>query len=92
MTCSSCKHLKEDRKYEGAVSGCRYYCEKYKTYVDGSNYGCENYDKSYSRSNYTCDKICDDGRNFYDDSRPISFYIFVLILVVIFGLIITILT
>lgn len=86
MTCSGCKYLNTDKKYEGAVSGCKYYCEKYKTYIDGSQYSCENYEKSYSRSNYTCDKICDDGNNFYDDNRSVSFYIFVLILIIIGGL------
>ena len=47
MTCSSCKYLNTDKKYEGAVSGCKYYCEKYKTYIDGSQYSCDKYDKNY---------------------------------------------
>ena len=92
MTCSSCKYLKEDKKYEGAVSGCKYYCEKYKTYIDGSQYSCEKYDKHYGRSNYTCDKICDDGKNFYDDDRPISFYIIILVLIIIICFILKIFT
>lgn len=90
MTCSSCKYLKEDKKYEGAVSGCKYYCSKFETYIDASQYSCEKYEKSYSRNNYTCDKMCDDGRNFYDDDRPLSFYIFMLIIIIVVGLIITI--
>ena len=92
MTCSSCKYLNEDKKYEGAVSGCKYYCEKYKTYIDGSQYSCEEYDKNYGRSNYTCDKICEDGNNFYDDDKPISFYIFILGLIIVLGFILKIFT
>lgn len=87
MTCSSCKYLNTDKKYEGCVSGCKYYCEKYKTYIDGSQYSCDNYEKHYGRSNYTCDKICEDGNNFHDDDKSISYYITVLILIIIGGLI-----
>lgn len=90
MTCSSCKYLKEDKKYEGSVSGCKYYCEKYKTYFDGSNNSCEEYDKHYGRSSYTCDKIYEDGKDFYDDDRPISFYIVILVLILVLGFILKI--
>ena len=45
MTCSSCKYLNTDKKYEGCVSGYKYYCEKYKTYIDGSQYSCDKYVK-----------------------------------------------
>ena len=89
MTCSSCKYLKENKKYEGSLCGVKYYCEKIKEYVDGSNYCCNNYAKTYSRSNYDCDKICEEGRNFSDDDRPISYHIIILILIVLLGLLIT---
>ena len=85
MTCSSCKYLNTDKKYEGAVSGCKYYCEKYKTYIDGSQYSCDKYEKHYGRSSYTCDKVCEDGNNFYDDNKSVSFYVFVLIIILILG-------
>lgn len=90
MTCSSCKYLKEDKKCEGAVSGCKYYCEKYKAYIDGSQYSCDKYEKHYGRSNYMCDKICDDGNNFYDDSRSVGDYVILLILIIIGGLLLNI--
>ena len=86
MTCSSCKYLNTEKKYEGAVSGCKYYCEKFKSYMDGSQYSCDNYEKNYGRSNYTCDKICDDGNNFYDDNKSVGYYIFVLVVIIILGL------
>ncbi len=85
MTCSSCKYLNTDKKYEGAVSGCKYYCEKYKAYIDGSQYSCDKYEKHYGRSSYTCDKVCEDGNNFYDDNKSASFYVFVLIIILILG-------
>ena len=91
MTCSSCKYLKEDKKYEGCVSGCKYYCEKYKEFIDGSQYSCENYDKHYGRSNYTCDKICDDGNAFCDDNRSFGDYLIILVLRSIGGLILNLL-
>lgn len=89
MTCSSCKYLKEDKKYEGALCGAKYYCEKLKEYVDGANCGCGTYEKLYSRSDYTCDKICEEGRNFSDDDRPISYHIECLILIILFGFLVT---
>ncbi|MBQ9318903.1 MAG: hypothetical protein IJR82_04665 [Bacilli bacterium] len=85
MTCSSCKYLNTDKKYEGAVSGCKYYCEKYKNFIDGSQYSCDNYEKHYGRNNYTCDKICEEGNDFYDDNKSVSYYLFVLILIFIIG-------
>ena len=91
MTCSSCKNLIESDKKEGALCGARYYCKKMKCYVDGSSPCCSNYEKSYSRSNYTCSDIYNDGEKFSDDDRPISFHIIMLILVIIFGLLITLL-
>lgn len=51
--------------------------------------GWGSYDKSYSRSNYTCDKICEEGRKFSDDDRPISYYFAILILVILLGLLAT---
>ena len=71
------------------MCGTKYYCEKIKEYVDGSNYCCGSYDKSYSRSNYTCDMICEEGRKFSDDDRPISYHIAILILIILFGLLAT---
>ena len=89
MTCSSCKNLFEKDKKEGALCGARYYCKKMKCYVDGSSSCCSNYEKTYSRSNSTCDNIYEEGEKFSDDDRPISFYVIVFILIIIFGLIIT---
>lgn len=89
MTCSSCKYLKEDKKYEGALCGTKYYCEKIKDYVDGSNCCCSAYDKSYSRGNYTCDMIYEEGKRFSDDDKPTSYYIVILILIILLGLLAT---
>lgn len=87
MSCSSCKYLKESNKKDGAVSGCCYYCSKVNSYVNGSNNSCESYEKTYSRSNYECDKVYEDGKNFYDDSTPISFYLILLVILIILAII-----
>ena len=91
MTCSSCKYLKEDKKYEGNLCGAKYYCEKIKDYVDGSNCCCASFEKSYSRSNYMCDEIYKEGDTFSDDDRPIWYFVFILILIIIVGLILNML-
>ena len=90
MSCSSCKYLEEDKRNEGAVSGCCYYCSKVNSYVNGSNNSCENYEKSYSRSTYTCNKIYEEGESYYNDSTSNLFYLVILIVLIIFALIVNI--
>ena len=87
MTCFSCKSLDENKKAKGKVSGCKYYCKKHKCYVSGDNSKCEKYEKSYSRSNDTCNKIYKEGKDFYNDDTPFSFYLFILIALVIISII-----
>ena len=91
MSCSSCKHLKDDKKYPGALSGAKYYCDKVKTYVYGDK-ECEAYEKSHSRKNDKCDEIYRDGKDFYDDNRPISVQLMIFVFIVVMGIIATILT
>ena len=90
MSCSSCKYLKGNDKKEGSVSGCCYYCTKINSYVNGSNNKCENYEKTYSRNNYECDKIYEEGKDFYDDSTPISFYVVLAVILAILAIIVNI--
>lgn len=87
MSCSSCKYLKESKKRVGSVGGCCYYCSKINSYVNGSNNKCEYYEKTYSRNNYECDKIYEDGKDFYDDATPISFYVALAIILTILAII-----
>ena len=91
MSCSSCKHLKDDKKYPGALSGAKYYCGKVKSYVYGDS-ECQAYEKSYSRKNDKCDQIYKDGKDFYDDDRPISAHLIVLFLVILVGVILMLVT
>lgn len=86
MTCSSCKYLKVNNKYEGALCGAKYYCTKVKKYVDGSEC-CSVYEKTYSRSNYECGIIYEEGKSFSDDNKSASYYIFVLTLIILLGFI-----
>lgn len=87
MSCSSCKYLNECKKSEGAVSGCSYYCSKINSYINGTN-SCENYEKTYSRSNYECDKIYNDGKNYYNDTTPITFYLVLVAILLILAIIV----
>ena len=81
MSCSSCKYLKTDKNITGCSGGCKYYCEKNKDYVVGNDC-CNNYCSS-TRSNYLCNKIYNEGREYNDDSKSPSDYMFILVLLLI---------
>ena len=86
MSCSSCDFLDTSKKNEGANSGCIYYCKKNKCFVNGCSSSCNNYKSSF-RSNYECSRIYNEGKSYSDDTTPISFYLIILIGLVILGLI-----
>ena len=70
--CADCKYLIEDRKKDGKVSGCCYYCAKMKDYVNGSDSICDNFEKTYSRKYTTTHQIYKDGK--VNLKKLISFY------------------
>ena len=86
MSCSSCAYLDESKKKDGVCSGCIYYCKKNKCFVNGCNSSCNEYKSSF-RSNYECSKIYDEGKSYSDDTTPVSFYLVILVVLVILGLI-----
>ncbi len=86
MSCSSCAYFDVSKKKNGEVSGCIYYCIKNKCFVNGCNGCCNNYKCSY-RPNYECNKIYNEGKSYCDDTTPVSFYLVILIVLVILGLI-----
>lgn len=86
MSCSSCGYLETSKKKNGGSSGCIYYCSKNKCYVNGCNNSCNNYKSSY-RPNYECNRIYNEGKSYCDDTAPISFYLVILIGLVLLGLI-----
>lgn len=51
MTCSSCKYLNENKKLDGKVSGCEYFCNKNKYFVNGQNNACNKYESSFRSTN-----------------------------------------
>ena len=89
MSCSSCAYLDASKNKNGGYTGCIYYCKKIKQFVNGSNSSCNNYKSSY-RTNYECNKIYNDGESYSDDTTPISFYLVILIGLVILGLILNV--
>lgn len=78
MSCSTCKYLKENNKKDGQVSGSCYYCTVKRNYVNGTSL-CNNYSKSY-RTSYQCNTIYENGEKYYNDTKPNSFYLFILII------------
>ena len=85
MSCSDCKYLKESKKRDGALTGTIYYCSKVDNFVNGSNNPCDKFEKSYSRNSFESSKIYQDGASFSDDDKPVSYYIGLLILIIILG-------
>ena len=81
MSCCSCKNLDTKKKVDGAVSGVRYYCKKNKAYV-GGDFSCDKYTKG-TRSTDEENKIFREGREWYNDDRPVGYYVLIFILVII---------
>lgn len=90
MGCYNCKYLKYQQKKDGCINGSVYYCTKIKKYVNGADDGCNAYYKDYSRKNYEADEIYNNGRHYSDDSTPISFYVFLVIVLSIVTFIVNI--
>lgn len=86
MSCSSCEYLKGSNKKRGALCGCIYYCVKTGKYVNGSDSSCSNYMRTYSRNNFECDEIFKDGELFCNDSKSVSYYVIILIFLVIIAI------
>ena len=82
MTCSSCKNLDEKKKLDGKVSGRRYYCKKHKCYVGGDNDACDKYQGCY-RSNDRCNEIYEEGRDFYNDTHSVLYYVVICIIAIL---------
>ena len=83
MACCSCKNLDEKKPAKGAVSGCRYYCKKLKTYVGGDQNECPKFEKSIIRSNSKCDDLYHEGKDFYNDTHSVGYYVVILIVIII---------
>lgn len=81
MGCCSCKNLDTKKKVDGAVSGVRYYCKKKKTYV-GGDFSCDKYEKGM-RSTDEENKIFKEGRDWYNDDRPVSYYLLIFVIIII---------
>ena len=84
MYCSDCENLKTDKKKEGSIRGCMYYCKKLDKMVPG-NFSCDKFVKSYSRKNDEMQKIYTEGRIFSDKAKgdPVALAIVLVILVIL---------
>ncbi len=87
MNCSDCKYLDINKKQKGAVSGCLYYCSKKKGFISGADNICENFERTYARKRIEINEIYEEGKNFYDNTTPLWFYVVTLIILIILGLI-----
>ena len=86
MTCCSCKYLNEEKKLDGKVSGCEYFCNKNKWFINGQDNACDKYESSFRGTN-RCNEIYNDGKNFYNDTHSVSYYLFILIVIIIIAII-----
>lgn len=91
MGCQSCIYLIEDNKKEGKVDGAVYYCSKLKKYVNGATDECDKYKKCYGRTSYIKNQIYNDGKRYYNDETPVSFYAIALVFICITGFILKLL-
>ncbi len=90
MSCSSCKYLNVDKKSNGAVSGCCYYCSKKKCYVNGSNNSCCEFENNYGRRSYECNKIYEEGEHYCNDTTPMELYIIMVIFMIVIAIIVNV--
>ena len=65
-----------------------HYCKKLKTYVNPYRDGCEKWEKS-DRKGYENDELYDQGKKYYNDDKPLGFYLFLLGLVLLICIIAT---
>lgn len=86
MNCADCRYFDASKKKEGAISGCYYYCSKKKCFISGANNICENFVRTYARKQYEINEIYEEGKKFYDNTTPLWFYVTVLIILIILGL------
>ena len=70
---------------------CPYFCKKNKVYVNAAKTTCEHYEKSYRQKDLDSD-IYEDSKEYYDNDTPLSFYIVILIVLIIIGLIMGVFT
>ena len=87
MNCADCRYFDTSKKKEGAISGCYYYCAKKKEFVSGFNDVCQNFDRTYSRNRYEVNKLYEEEKQFYDYTTPLMFYVIILIILIVWGLI-----
>ncbi len=81
--CYNCSNLDPEKKSKGKLDGALYYCKKNKAFVNAAKDGCEKWDKA-DRKSYVNDEIYDESKKYYNDDKPVGFYLIVLIIVVIF--------
>ena len=86
--CYNCDNLDPKKKSAGKLDGSLYYCKKLKTYVNAYRDGCEKWEKS-DRKSYENDEFYEQGKKYYNDDKPLGFYLFLLVLVIIFCIILT---
>ena len=87
--CYNCQHLDPEKKNKGKVDGALYFCKKNKTFVNAAHDGCEKWEKA-DRKSYINDELYDDSKKYYNDDKPLGFYLFILAVVIILLILISI--
>ena len=80
--CYNCSNLDPKKKSNGKLDGCLYFCKKNKCFINAAKDGCDKWNKA-DRKSSEIDEIYENGNRYYNDDKPIGFYIVLLILVII---------
>ena len=80
--CYNCSNLDTKKKSNGKLDGCLYFCKKNKCFVNAAKDGCPKWNKS-DRKPTEIDEIYNNSKRYYNDDKPITFYVFLLILVLL---------
>ena len=88
--CYNCANLDPKKKSDGKLDGALYFCKKQKAYVNAAKDGCDKWSKA-DRKSYENDELYEKGRRYYNDDKPLSFYVFILVLLIIFLILMSIL-
>lgn len=89
--CYNCGNLDPNKKKPGRVSGNLYFCKKQNKFVNAETYGCDKHVPS-NRQGYKNEEIYKDSRSYSNDTTPTWFYLIVLGVLIIIGLIMGVFT
>ena len=89
--CNSCANLDFKARKPGKSGGALYFCKKKETYVNCAKDNCEYYENGILET-YEKNKAYDDGMKYDDDAGSVESYMYILIIIIVVGILLTIFT